>query len=525
LYKKKWEEQQRISGRRTSGMRLASFFLLFLVAGASATRIAAGESEEDYIERPKYRTPDEIKKENKEVFPEESPAPLSDEALRWMKTRHLFLIKKAVDQGANEWEKLQKIAELFYEQHQSRRRQSQRALEEYCMANLRKLIGDVNVDRLMHLYMESATPEHMQSAFASMISRIRDEEASNQAEQYGLFCKKILRIISLEPAAIMDWLSDEQRAQLQLLIIDKQISDDVIYEKVYEFYNETTDKEEAQETIASACRRFIADLFGDDIVEEIEDLKDQAEKPQVMASKLHQHINEVENSDTERVYGRSVWLCERVYVGYAGYCECGGRADGCDDTQTCIDCRGNTEGAMCQRCLPGYEWSLEGDRCVEPCICNGHSTLCDDFGTCQNCTDNTTGKYCEQCEEGFVGNARGGTSEDCTECTCRLDQECVLSAEGTIECITPLEAIFEGDSGNDTDILEALARIDGNLKTDEQKKGESDQKNENDETKEEGLKKEEVAENQIRGPEESAIEDAKNGADEGGEKEEEKEAK
>ncbi|GMT08771.1 hypothetical protein PFISCL1PPCAC_68, partial [Pristionchus fissidentatus] len=409
--------------------------------------------------RPKHRTLDEIKQLKAEVFPESNPEPLGDDELKWMNTRHRFLIKKATDQGANEWERLQKIAELFYDQHQSRRRQSQKALDKYCTDNLRRIIGDVNVDRLMYLYMESATPEHLQSAFASMVSRIRDEEMSNQAEQYGQFCRKILRIVSLEPSALMDWLNDEQRAQLQLLIIDKQISDDVIYERVYQFYNETGDKEEAQETIASACRRFIADLFGDDIVEEIEDLKDQSQKPQVIASKLHQHINEVENAESERVYGKSVWLCERVYVGYSGHCECGGRADACDETQSCIECRGNTEGAMCQRCLEGFVWSLEGDRCIEPCHCNGHSILCDDFGTCQNCTDNTVGKHCDKCDDGFIGNAKGGTETDCTECNCRLDQQCVLNADGAIECVTPLEAIFE-DAGNETDIMEAMARAD-----------------------------------------------------------------
>ncbi|GMS78105.1 hypothetical protein PENTCL1PPCAC_280, partial [Pristionchus entomophagus] len=444
------------------------FFLL--VTGLAAKRLEqVEESDEEYIARPKYHSPAEIKNIHAEVFPDEKPEPLGDEELKWMKTRHRFLIKKAVDQGANEWERLQKIAELFYEQHQSRRRQSQLALEKYCTDNLRRLIGDVNVDRLMYLYSESATPEHLQSAFASMISRIGDEEKSNQAEQYGQFCKKILRIVSLEPAALMDWLSEEQRAQLQLLIIDKEISDDVIYERVYQFYNETADKEEAQETIASACRRFIADLFGDDIVEEIEDLKDQSQKPQIMASKLHQHINEVENSDTERVYGKSVWLCERIYVGYSGVCECGGRADACDETQSCLECRGFTEGAMCQRCQVGYEWALEGDRCVEACECNGHADMCDDFGTCQNCTANTVGKHCEFCEDGFIGNARGGTETDCLECECRLDQQCVLNAEGAVECVTPLEAIFEADSSNDTDILEAIARSEQSLLDDKGK--------------------------------------------------------
>lgn len=54
---------------------------------------------------------------------------------------------------------------------------------------------------------------------------------------------------------------------MQLLIMDGEVTDDVVYERVYQFFNQTEDKEEAQENVEGACRQFIADQFGDNIVE------------------------------------------------------------------------------------------------------------------------------------------------------------------------------------------------------------------------------------------------------------------
>ncbi|XP_062558821.1 basement membrane-specific heparan sulfate proteoglycan core protein isoform X3 [Armigeres subalbatus] len=74
-------------------------------------------------------------------------------------------------------------------------------------------------------------------------------------------------------------------------------------------------------------------------------------------------------------------------------------------------------GLSCEDCAPGY---YKGDGGLylglcEKCECNDHSDECDPIsGACLNCRHNTYGNNCEYCQPPYVGNATGGTPNDCT---------------------------------------------------------------------------------------------------------------
>uniref|UniRef100_A0A8C6IUA6 Laminin subunit alpha-2 n=1 Tax=Melopsittacus undulatus TaxID=13146 RepID=A0A8C6IUA6_MELUD len=77
-----------------------------------------------------------------------------------------------------------------------------------------------------------------------------------------------------------------------------------------------------------------------------------------------------------------------------------------------------------QSCWPRHRrvnGTIFGGVC-EPCTCFGHAESCDDItGECLDCKHNTGGSYCDRCLPGFYGDPTKGTAEDCQLCACPLN--------------------------------------------------------------------------------------------------------
>eukprot|EP00118_Oscarella_pearsei_P025062 m.307415 g.307415 ORF g.307415 m.307415 type:complete len:2013 (+) comp42255_c0_seq1:49-6087(+) len=119
-------------------------------------------------------------------------------------------------------------------------------------------------------------------------------------------------------------------------------------------------------------------------------------------------------------------------------CKCNGHAAGCHDVDGdyVCDCRHNTTGPDCERCLPFYfdrPWqravSSIANECAR-CNCNGHATDChfdqDAYdstgsgGVCDGCRDNTAGQHCDTCGPSYFlpKNGEISVAEPCQECRC-----------------------------------------------------------------------------------------------------------
>ncbi|XDV45703.1 hypothetical protein PO909_013751, partial [Leuciscus waleckii] len=106
-----------------------------------------------------------------------------------------------------------------------------------------------------------------------------------------------------------------------------------------------------------------------------------------------------------------------------------------NNVEICL-CPGLYLGDSCQQCAPGYYRDTKGlflGKCV-PCNCNGHSDQClDGSGICVNCRHNTAGNHCEKCLGGFHGNNTvDGHAVSCSSCPCPLQ---VVSNNFAIRCV------------------------------------------------------------------------------------------
>uniref|UniRef100_A0A663E589 Laminin subunit alpha-2 n=1 Tax=Aquila chrysaetos chrysaetos TaxID=223781 RepID=A0A663E589_AQUCH len=88
------------------------------------------------------------------------------------------------------------------------------------------------------------------------------------------------------------------------------------------------------------------------------------------------------------------------------------------------DCPPGYDGTSCESCWPRHR-RVNGtifDGVCAPCTCFGHAELCDDItGECLDCKHNTGGSYCDKCLPGFYGDPTKGTAEDCQLCACPLN--------------------------------------------------------------------------------------------------------
>ncbi|XP_042733401.1 laminin subunit alpha-2 isoform X5 [Lagopus leucura] len=88
------------------------------------------------------------------------------------------------------------------------------------------------------------------------------------------------------------------------------------------------------------------------------------------------------------------------------------------------DCPPGYDGTSCEYCWPQHRrvnGTIFGGVCT-PCTCFGHAESCDNItGECLDCKHNTGGSYCDRCLPGFYGDPTKGTAEDCQLCACPLN--------------------------------------------------------------------------------------------------------
>lgn len=106
-----------------------------------------------------------------------------------------------------------------------------------------------------------------------------------------------------------------------------------------------------------------------------------------------------------------------LYLGHCELCDCNGHSDSCHpETGICTSCLHNTQGELCEQCLPGFfgDPTAGTPEDCQPCACphtdpdNQFSPTCESLGNggyqCTACQPGYTGQYCERCAPGYVGN-------------------------------------------------------------------------------------------------------------------------
>lgn len=371
------------------------------------------------------------------------PTPLTDDMLKWQTARHKNVVLKTKQSKGSQWDVMNTIGDQYYHLRKSVRRHYDQKFIKYCNDSLIAIIGNDSFSELEAMVTDSEQVEHIWNKYQQVVGYLKNEEDQLTAEHYGQFCRKIYRLLPIEQADLMSWLSPSQRFRIAEMIQDPQVNDSQVYDKLYEFFNKTSGdaKDEADEVITLGCRKFIAHHLGDQLAEDIEDMRvaggaGSSHRTAALLFTKHSEVAEAGEMAHLKRIEESLSICKRIYLDYDGSCFCNGRSDNCDETtHACQNCTGGTIGLQCEKCPDDLTLDTNGT-CIaisdRECFCNGHATECTD-GICQDCQSNTIGDQCEICDVGFYGDPSQGRT--CTKCPCPKNGECSYNtATNRIEC-------------------------------------------------------------------------------------------
>uniref|UniRef100_A0A914RZG9 Laminin EGF-like domain-containing protein n=1 Tax=Parascaris equorum TaxID=6256 RepID=A0A914RZG9_PAREQ len=253
-----------------------------------------------------------------------------------------------------------------------------------------KQANDQGFKELRSVHEESMSIEQLTKKYTELIDALSSEQQRVNAERVGLFCKKIYRLTKFDSTYLTTWLTAEedkegclgllepivdvvfvvdlcfifhtlsrlQKRELQYMIQDPDINDQAVYDRLLEFYKSTEGEKrnDAKEIIESGCKWFISHMLGEDIADRIEDQRQSGNfSAQMLSATLAKHVSEIENEKQRIKTQKTLRICERIYLGYAGDCFCNGHSSICDSlTHFCVGCEDNTDGIECENCAAGY---------------------------------------------------------------------------------------------------------------------------------------------------------------------------
>ncbi|KAL5261219.1 hypothetical protein ACHWQZ_G007057 [Mnemiopsis leidyi] len=152
-------------------------------------------------------------------------------------------------------------------------------------------------------------------------------------------------------------------------------------------------------------------------------------------------------------FGYSGPSCETCIDGYfkngkvCQKCDCNSRADTCDESGNCLDCREGTTGPDCNVCQSGYYPSSLSPLSCTPCPCpyNGSCLIDSEKEVrCTKCLPGVTGKLCDRCMKGYYGSPEFG----CKRCPCNgnldmsREEPCDQSTGRCITCLEGTDGTF-----------------------------------------------------------------------------------
>uniref|UniRef100_A0A8R1TWU4 Laminin EGF-like domain-containing protein n=1 Tax=Onchocerca volvulus TaxID=6282 RepID=A0A8R1TWU4_ONCVO len=368
--------------------------------------------------------------------------------IHWFTREQEIEIETMLAEGARNENLLAKILDYYENLDSLSQEKVSEELKQLCQNQVKRLLGTDGLEILKFMNKEPTSAELLGTKFAQLVGNLTNESQRIEADQVAIFCQKIYDIERFDLGELTSWLSPDQKLELSHLIQDHDISDDAVYERIFEFYEKAEDKKKmgARKIIESGCKRFVRRMFGSEIATKLEEHRlDGNFTAQMLSAELAVYTAEIKDKKNRIKAEKSIPICNRIYLGYKGDCFCNGHSSICGPfTHECLNCADNTFGVQCEKCLDGFEGSaLLGEIGCRPirksnefaeCLCNKHSSQCNEDGECLSCLHNTTGIQCENCAEGFYGDATQGTAEDCIPCPCPNGGDCFINGDALVEC-------------------------------------------------------------------------------------------
>ncbi|VDN44863.1 unnamed protein product [Gongylonema pulchrum] len=193
---------------------------------------------------------------------------------------------------------LAKISDYFEKLDPLSQEKVSSEVKQLCQDRAKQLIGSSDFETLKNAYEELASFELLAANFTRLVGNLKSESQRSEAEQLRRLCQKVYGTERFDPGELTSWLTSDQKLELEHLIQDPGVSDDAVYERIFEFYEKADDekKTDARKVIESGCRRFVDRMFGDKIAAKLEERRLSGNyTPQMLTAELAAYAAEIKD--------------------------------------------------------------------------------------------------------------------------------------------------------------------------------------------------------------------------------------
>uniref|UniRef100_A0A913HU74 Polyprotein allergen nematode domain-containing protein n=1 Tax=Strongyloides stercoralis TaxID=6248 RepID=A0A913HU74_STRER len=233
------------------------------------------------------------------------------EHLSWLTEDQQSEINEMKQNGASKESISNKILFFFNKVSENKREEAAETLKTACKELYTNIFGEKKVNNLKELKDSGATFEELESKFEEYMGEITDENKIDELKSYNVACKKLFQEYrkkreihqhsDFESFAKehLSWLNEEQLKNIKTMKNDGSEKSEIV-KTIIGYFDEIDNEEKksmALDSLKSACREVLINIFGEEKAREIKAMKEKGASHEEIAETVNGWRNDIKDPE------------------------------------------------------------------------------------------------------------------------------------------------------------------------------------------------------------------------------------